>query len=50
MKIIYLTMCVIGFVLPWTQFGPWLMENEFSFSVFSKAHSVNVFQRSLGMT
>lgn len=27
MKLLYLILCVVGIILPWSQFGPWLMNN-----------------------
>lgn len=27
MKLTYLFLCIIGTILPWSQFGPWLIDN-----------------------
>lgn len=27
MKLIYLLLCIIGTILPWSQLGPWVMDN-----------------------
>jgi len=33
-KSVYLVLCILGAVLPYSQFVPWLMENGFNASLF----------------
>lgn len=30
MKLVYLLLCIIGTILPWSQFGPWLADHGFN--------------------
>jgi len=43
MKIVYLALCIIGTILPWSQFAPWLLENNLNLVLlFQEAFSERI--------
>ena len=41
MKPIYLVLCILGTILPWSQFAPWFLENGLAIQLFFQEASAN---------